>query len=271
MSANGLSADRNFVQGIVETALRAGRAAMQIYATDFAVCYKNDQSPVTEADHAAEAIIVENLAELAPGIPVIAEEAVSQGRMPEASRCFFLVDPLDGTKEFLRKNGEFTVNIALIEDGAPQFGLIYAPALGKIYATLAPGQAAEATILEASDDIVWRPMHTRKPETGQLMGVVSRSHQTGETEAFMASHGIVATKRIGSSLKFCLVAAGKADVYPRLGPTWEWDTAAGHAIVNAAGGCVLLPDGEPLTYGKRNEGYLNPGFVAWGKADTARL
>ncbi len=276
MSANGPAIDREFVEGVVETAFRAGQAAMRIYATDFAVSYKDDQSPVTAADHASEAVILGGLAELAPGIPVIAEESVSEGRMPETSRYFFLVDPLDGTREFMKKNGEFTINIALIEAGVPKFGLIYAPALSKLYLTLSPEEAVSAMLPSnlsylKPGSLNWQPMRTRTPVPGALTCVVSRSHQTGETEAFMQSKGIVETKRIGSSLKFCLVAAGEADVYPRLGPTWEWDTAAGHAIVNAAGGCVLLQTGEPLIYGKRSDRYLNPGFIVWGKAGAAGL
>ncbi len=265
--------DRAFVAALTETAYRAGEAAMAVYETDFEVLTKTDKSPVTAADVLAEAIILEDLARLAPSIPVIAEEKASGGNIPATGARFFLVDPLDGTKEFLNKRGDFTVNIALIEHGKPIFGLVYAPALGQFYVTLAPNEAVSAHIERGVtprlDTLNLKPLVTRASDTGSLTGVASRSHMTPETQAFLDAHHVRETRNVGSSLKFCLVAAGEADVYPRFGPTKEWDTAAGHAVVTAAGGCVLLPSGEPLAYGKRDSNYLNPNFIVWGRAPAA--
>ncbi len=270
MTDGGYIYDRSFAAELTETAYRAGEAAMAIYETDFEVFTKEDKSPVTAADVMAEAIILEDLAELAPSIPVIAEEKSADGNIPETGALFFLVDPLDGTKEFLNKRGDFTVNIALIEHGKPIFGLVYAPALGQLYVTLAPNEAVSSGIQRgttpALDSLALKPLATRPVGATALTGVASRSHMTPETQAFLEAHDVQATKNVGSSLKFCIVAAGEADVYPRFGPTKEWDTAAGHAVVNAAGGCVLLPSGEPLAYGKRVVNYLNPNFIVWGRA-----
>jgi 3'(2'), 5'-bisphosphate nucleotidase len=252
------------------TAHRAGQAIMRIYASDFAVAYKDDMSPVTAADEAAEAIILADLARLAPGIPVIAEETASKGNAPAAGERFFLVDPLDGTKEFLKKNGEFTVNIALVENRAPVFGLIYAPALAKFYLTTAKDEAfaADLPVDDAApslDAMALRPLRARAADPADIVCVASRSHLNEATAGFMRENGVTRTANIGSSLKFCLVAAGEADVYPRLAPTMEWDTAAGHAIVLAAGGTVAAEDGGPLLYGKNDADFLNPGFVVWGR------
>jgi 3'(2'), 5'-bisphosphate nucleotidase len=253
---------------LTKTAQRAGAAIMQVYETNFEVYTKADSSPVTAADLQAEAIILDDLASAAPGIPVIAEEASAHG-FADAGERFFLVDPLDGTKEFLNRRGDFTVNIALIEHGAPVFGVVYAPALAQVYVTLGPQRAVSAKMTHDSESrleaLALIELRTRAPQPGRLIGVASRSHMTPETEAFLAAHTITETKSIGSSLKFCMVASGEADVYPRFGATKEWDTAAGHAVVSAAGGCVLLPTGEPLAYGKRRLDYLNPHFVAWGR------
>ncbi|MDZ4791410.1 MAG: 3'(2'),5'-bisphosphate nucleotidase CysQ [Hyphomicrobiales bacterium] len=273
--ANGAyTYDRAFVAALTDTAYRAGEAAMNVYETDFEVFTKADKSPVTAADVLAEAIILEDLARLAPSVPVIAEEKSAAGNIPETDALFFLVDPLDGTKEFLNKRGDFTVNIALIEHGVPIFGLVYAPALGQFYVTLSRGEAVSAHIERGVaalrlDALDLKPMRTRTANPGALTGVASRSHMTPETQSFLAAHNVQDTKNVGSSLKFCLVAAGEADVYPRFGPTKEWDTAAGHAVVNAAGGCVLLPSGEPLTYGKRDANYLNPNFIVWGRSPAS--
>lgn len=273
MTGGAFIYDKAFVGALIATAYRAGEAIMRVYETDFEVTFKADQSPVTVADLEAEAIILEDLAALAPSIPVIAEEKASSGHFPETGARFFLVDPLDGTKEFLNKRGDFTVNIALIEAGIPIFGLVYAPATEQLYVTLGRDEAVRAQIPRGAatpdlDAMIFTALRTREADQSSLIGMASRSHMTPETEGFLAAHGVRETKAIGSSLKFCLLAAGEADVYPRFGPTNEWDTAAGHAVLNAAGGCVLLTTGEPLFYGKCNANYLNPSFVAWGRAPS---
>jgi sulfate adenylyltransferase subunit 2/3'(2'), 5'-bisphosphate nucleotidase len=242
---------------------------MRIYATDFIVEGKADASPVTEADQAAEALILKGLAELAPDIPVVAEEEAAAGRVPQTARRFFLVDPLDGTKEFISRNGEFTVNIALIEDGAPILGAVYAPAKGKLYwgardeggfvAEVRDGVAGEA-----------RPIQVRSVPAEGLSAVGSRSHGGAETQDYLKQFTVRDFISAGSSLKFCLIAEGSADIYPRMGRTMEWDTAAGDAVLRAAGGRVETLDCQPLTYGKRNQqddsDFANPHFVAFGDA-----
>ncbi|MEJ8574119.1 3'(2'),5'-bisphosphate nucleotidase CysQ [Microbaculum marinum] len=248
-------------------AFEAGKAIMEIYDTDFEVDRKDDNSPVTQADECAEAIILKGLAAYAPDIPVIAEEAAAAGRIPEVGKRFFLVDPLDGTKEFIRKNGEFTVNIALVEDGEPVAGVVYAPALGMMAVADGPDAARQAEVDPARGPAAagWTALTTREVPADGPVAVASRSHRSAETDEFLTRHGVSDTRSAGSSLKFCLVARGEADVYPRLGRTMEWDTAAGHAVLRAAGGCVLTMDGAPLTYAKRERGYDNPEFVAWGR------
>jgi len=259
---------------LFETAQRAGRAIRQIHAGGLDVRSKEDASPVTDADEAAEKIILADLARLAPEIPVIAEEAVAAGQIPETGDLFFLVDPLDGTKEFVRGTGEFTVNIALIRNGVPCFGVILAPALGEIYVTVAQRKAIHAQVgtdeIRRLDEVAHKALATRPLTPGKLVAVASRSHMNAATESFLKIHGISETRSGGSSLKFCIIAAGEADVYPRLAPTCEWDTAAGDAILRAAGGVVVTQDGAPLLYGKAENGYLNPGFIAWGRP-TASL
>ena len=239
------------------------------YATDLTVYTKTDQSPVTVADREAEAELLAALARLEPGIPVIAEEAVADGRVPAIGETFFLVDPLDGTKEFINKRGEFTVNVALIEHGLPVLGLVYAPAISQFYATLGPGKAGVAQLPpdarpESLEACGFKPITTRPVNPAGLTAVASRSHMTKETEDFLARYRIAERRDSGSSLKFCAIARGNADIYPRLAPTMEWDTAAGHAVLLAAGGSVTTPDGSPFRYGKSGEGYRNGHFVAWG-------
>jgi 3'(2'), 5'-bisphosphate nucleotidase len=249
--------------------LAAGAEIMRIYATDFAVLTKDDASPVTEADQKAEAIILAGLKHIAPGIPVIAEEEAAAGRFPTTAGTFFLVDPLDGTKEFVSKNGEFTVNIALIEDGKPVLGAVYAPAIGKIWWG-AVGHGA--FMAEVVDGVIGEPrgISVRTPESG-LIAVGSRSHGGAETQEYLAAFTVTEFVAAGSSLKFCLIAEGLADIYPRMGRTMEWDTAAGDAVLRAAGGRVETLDGKTLKYGKRfqdNDGdYANPHFVAFGNVD----
>ena len=249
----------------IRLAHAAGQVIMEVYASTIEVSTKADHSPVTEADQRAEAIILKGLKEICPEIPVIAEEAVAAGIMPKIGDRFFLVDPLDGTKEFISRNGEFTVNIALIENGTPKFGVVYAPALDDIYYGLA-GQGAGYAKLKTS--LKWDGIHRsidirtrRLPPEGATV-LASRSHCDAETEAFIAKTKVAKLVSAGSSLKFCTIAKGEADLYPRFGRTMEWDTAAGHAILLAAGGKVLTVDGQPLTYGKKQRGFDNPAFIA---------
>jgi 3'(2'), 5'-bisphosphate nucleotidase len=236
---------------------QAGAAVLDVYDSDFEVRGKADASPVTAADERAEAIITPALAALTPDIPVVAEEAVSGGVMPDiSSGCFWLVDPLDGTKEFISRNGEFTVNIALIEHGVPVLGVVFAPALDRLFS----GGVGLGAWLEDADGR--RPICCRPVPDEGLSVVASRSHgDAAELEAFLAGRKVAALVSAGSSLKLCLVAAGHADLYPRLGRTMEWDIAAGDAVLRAAGGLVrCVGNDEPLRYGK--PGLDNSHFYA---------
>ena len=246
-----------WLEGMVRTVRDAGELILEIYKTDFSVRGKGDQSPVTEADERAEALIIPALQALAPGVPIVAEEAVAGGAVPEVGDLFWLVDPLDGTKEFISRNGEFTVNIALVHQGQPVMGVVLAPALGRLFA----GVVGQGAWLEEAG--VRRPIQCRAtPEEG-LTVVASRSHgDAAALDAFLAGRKVAATTNAGSSLKLCLVAAGEADLYPRLGRTMEWDIAAGHAVLRAAGGSVSDLQGRPLGYGK--PGFDNPHFAAAG-------
>ena len=257
---------RDIEKLFAEIAVAAGLPIMQVYAAGAASALKSDGSPVTEADIRAEALILEQLARFCGGIPVIAEESMAAGQRAAIAERFILVDPLDGTKEFVHRRDEFTVNIALIEAGQPVAGAIYAPAIGKLWTggetgarrcRLAPGQSQSA----ATDDTA---IHTRPWPGPEAIAVASRSHADEETDRFLSSLIVSERRSRGSSLKFCLLAAGEADVYPRFGPTMEWDVAAGHAILAAAGGVVAQPDGTPFLYGKINDGFRNGPFVGWG-------
>ncbi len=252
---------------LAKIAVEAGALIMAVYATDFDVISKPDASPVTEADEKAEKLILARLAQVDPGLSVIAEESVAAGQLPGHGDRFALVDPLDGTREFVNKSGEFTVNIAIIEHGRPVMGVVYAPANGRLFvaesralawhAHVAPG----APVPEQSE----RQLLTirRAPDAG-ITAIASKSHRSAETNAFLEQFGVAQIISAGSSLKFGLIAAGEADLYPRHGRTMEWDTAAGHAVVEAAGGRVLTEAGEPLLYGKREGGYENPFFIVYG-------
>jgi 3'(2'), 5'-bisphosphate nucleotidase len=246
--------EKRLLEDIAVATREAGAAILEIVARGFAVERKDDLSPVTEADRAAELIILAALAKAAPGVPVIAEEEVAAGRIPAHGDTYFLVDPLDGTKEFVRGGDDYTVNIGLIADGQPLLGAVFSPARSTLHA----GLIGDGAWLEDSDGR--RAIQTR--ERGEaITAVASKSHFNQPTADYLAEAvGECDYTGIGSSLKFCIVAEGKADIYPRLSPTSEWDTAAGHAVLLAAGGRVDGPDGNPLAYGK--QAFINRGFVA---------
>jgi 3'(2'), 5'-bisphosphate nucleotidase len=246
-------------------AVRAGHAIMQARDAAKAPQYKSDGSPVTAADLAADEIIRHELQQSVPGVLVITEETCTAASTANAAR-FILVDPLDGTREFIQGSAEFTVNIALIEHGTPVAGAVYAPALRRLYVG---GKAAHRLVL-ASDDAdphlsELQPIAVRQPPPEGWHVVVSRSHLDPATKQWIECHRVAERRPAGSSLKFCTIAEGEADVYPRLGPTMEWDTAAGHAVLRAAGGSVTDLDGRPMHYGK--PGFRNGHFVAWGKPE----
>lgn len=248
-------------------ALAAGRAVMEVFHRGFDVKRKEDSSPVTEADRAAERIILEGLRRSFPGIPCVAEEETAEGLCPkDPGRTFFLIDPLDGTKEFVGRRGDFTVNIALICEGVPEIGIVYAPASRKCFVGR-PGRAEEISVSSDHQAIGRRAICVRVGRP-PLTVVASRSHCNAETEAYIRDLGPTTLVSVGSSLKFCMVASGEADIYPRFSRTMEWDTAAGDAVLRAAGGTTRTLDGRPLTYGKSNQpgeaDYANPSFVAKG-------
>ena len=258
-----LPADASALEnGLIEIARRAGAAMMKIYDTDFEVRSKDDASPVTEADDAAEAVILPGLRALTPNVKIVSEESAAAGDIPDVNGdtdFFWLVDPLDGTKEFIKRNGEFTVNIALIAKGVPVLGVVYAPAIEKLYY----GGPDGAKLIEGNGDIddTTRAITVRDMPDDGVVVVGSRSH--GDPEAMKAFLGDLAVKELrpaGSSLKLCLLAEGVADLYPRLGPTMEWDIGAGHAVLAAAGGVVENMDGTRFAYGKAD--FRNPFFIA---------
>jgi 3'(2'), 5'-bisphosphate nucleotidase len=254
------------VENLIGLALAAGGAVMAVYAQDSGYRIKEDSTPVTEADLASEKVILAGLQRISPNVPVISEEAMAGGHSPAPAECFFLVDPLDGTKEFLTRNGEFTVNIALIDHGEPVVGVVYAPALQRLFWG-EPGRGAAEGRLAPEDDASrcdWRPLRVRERPKHGLKVVASRSHRDPRTDEWLSGIDVSEIVSAGSSLKFCLLAAGEADLYPRFGRTMEWDTAAGHAVLAAAGGTVETEDGAPLTYGKRQYGFANPSFIASG-------
>lgn len=257
-------ANPRLLDGLIAASVEAGRIILDVYARPIDVAFKADSSPVTEADGRAEAILLAALERLAPGVPVVAEESVAAGRVPPPADSFFLVDPLDGTKEFIHRNGEFTVNVALIEHGVPVMGVVHAPAVGRLFA--GGPQGAWETSVEGEAIGTRRPIRVRDLPTAGAVMLLSRSHGTVATDAFRPAVAVADRRVVGSSLKFCLIAAGEADVYPRFGPTMEWDTAAGDAVLRAAGGIVVLPDGTPFPYGKRGRpglaDFANPAFIA---------
>jgi 3'(2'), 5'-bisphosphate nucleotidase len=245
------------------TAREAGEAILEVVRRGFEVESKHDSSPVTEADRAAELVILAALAKAAPGVPVVAEEEVAAGRIPDLGDTYFLVDPLDGTKEFVRGGDDYTVNIGLIEDGLPTLGVVFAPASGRLHG----GSLGDGAWVDEGQGKA--PIRTRS-RAELTTAVASKSHLNQATvdylEAAVGNCGFVS---VGSSLKFCIVAEGKADIYPRAAPTSEWDTAAGHAVLLAAGGLVDGPDGQALRYGK--PAFLNRAFVATSGWKPPRL
>ncbi len=246
--------NKQLLEDIAVATREAGQAILELVARGFAVEHKDDLSPVTEADRAAELIILAALARAAPGVPVIAEEEVAAGRIPAFDDTYFLVDPLDGTKEFIRGGDDYTVNIGLISGGTPLLGAVFAPARGRLFA----GLVGEGAWMEDSDG---RRAIAARERGQEVTAVASKSHFNQPTADYLAEAvGECDYAGIGSSLKFCIIAEGKADIYPRLAPTSEWDTAAAHAVLLAAGGRVDGPDGEALAYGKH--AFLNRGFVA---------
>jgi len=268
MSATNSGFDRGFMAALERIALEAGRIILDVRAGNgLGLERKEDDSPVTIADRRAEAHIVEALGRLAPETPVVAEEAVEAGRTPDTGGEFFLVDPLDGTKEFIRGGEDFTVNIGLVRARTPVLGVVYAPARKALY--VGCGDHARSGEVDCADpgDYALIEISVR-PAGERVIAVASRSHRTPETDAFLKSLNAADTVSAGSSLKFCLVAEGSADVYPRLGRTMEWDTAAGHAVLASAGGGVVTLDGHPLEYDKRGQAldadFANPHFVAYG-------
>ena len=256
-------------RALARAALAAGPVVMEEYARETGARSKADGSPVTLADERAEKIIHEWLGRMAPSIPIVAEEACAAGGAIDVGSRFFLVDPLDGTREFLAKNGEFTINVALVDNGEPVAGAVYAPASDRLWFG---GEAAFFCVAPVGGDLPeerhWRRFRSRAAPP-RLVALASRSHGDPETEAFLAALPIAERKSAGSSLKFCVIAEGEADVYPRFAPTMEWDTAAADAVLRAAGGVVLDLTGRPLGYGKVAAGLRNAGFVAWGDPNLA--
>lgn len=250
-----------------QLALEAGAEIMTIYeGPDFEVKSKSDNSPVTEADERADRLISDGLAAAFPAIPIVTEEQSESHAL--SADVFFLVDPLDGTKEFVQRRGDFTVNIALIEKGSPTRGVVYAPARGRLFYTDSKGRSVE----EAGAHLIEEPGEANRlrvsiPDPDGLVVVASKSHRDQATDDYIAGYPVSDFRSAGSSLKFCLVAAGEADLYPRLGRTMEWDTAAGQAVLLGAGGKVVrFDDHKPLTYGK--PGLENPFFIAYAPGVT---
>ncbi|WP_226780070.1 3'(2'),5'-bisphosphate nucleotidase CysQ [Oceaniglobus trochenteri] len=243
-------------------ALEAGDRIMEIYgADDFEVKSKSDNSPVTEADEAADEIISAGLREAFPDVALVTEEQAASHDVQAST--FLIVDPLDGTKEFVQRRGDFTVNIAYVVDGLPVRGVVYAPAKGRLFYTTATGTSVEETgSFDKETPGETTPIKVSEPDNNALLVVASKSHRDQATDDYIGKYSVQDMKSAGSSLKFCLVATGEADIYPRLGRTMEWDTAAGHAVLNGAGGRVVrFDDHSPLIYGK--SGYANPFFIAY--------
>ncbi len=258
---------------LVRIARAAGSVVMRHYEAGCDARIKSDRSPVTDADEEAEKLILAELSAAYPGVPVVAEEEAAAGRIAKTGAHFFLVDPVDGTKEFVKRGGEFTVNIGEIKDGAPVSGVVLAPAIGRLFVGAVGEGAFELSgdwsvgevgsgSVPTSDQIKVRVIAARAPAADGLVAVSSRSHPDAKTDELLKTLRIKGNTNAGSSLKFCLVAAGEADIYPRAGQTMEWDTAAGHAVLAAAGGRMTTWDGAPFVYGKPD--FRNGPFIARG-------
>jgi 3'(2'), 5'-bisphosphate nucleotidase len=267
-TAFGIDAAAALMAPLTDLVVRAGAAILAVNRDAMKIDGKSDGSPVTEADLAADRIIAEGLAWLAPDIPALSEERVDVAKAPYGG-TFFLIDPLDGTKEFVAGRSEFTVNVALVTNGAPLLGIIGAPALGLVWRGLV-GRGAER--LKTGEGSLAEPIHTRLlPKRGEpWIAAVSRSHGDSRTEAFIAGRPGAVRQMLGSSVKFGRLAEGGADIYPRLSPTSEWDVAAGHALVTAAGGKITDGQGNDLQFGKGSSGFIVPEFIAWGDPAAAR-
>ncbi len=254
-------------QTLETTALEAGRIILRERKTGASIRMKQDMTPVTQADEKAEALILSVMARDMPDIAVVAEEAVAAGMVPDiTSGLFFLVDALDGTREFISGHDDFTVNIALVRNGIPVAGIVVAPA--KSVAYVAAGGQCEKLVLDHDLNVIDRRKIAALPPVEKLRSCISRSHNSAATDRFLKDNRIDDISIIGSSLKFCLMAEGKVNVYPRFSRTMEWDTAAGDAVLRAAGGITLTQEGKPLLYGKIKQGlesdFANPHFIAWG-------
>lgn len=260
---------------LVPLALDVGNLILEYYAGDVEISRKSDDSPVTLADREAEKLIIETLEAKWPDLPIVAEEMCAAGDIPKVEGNFFLVDPLDGTKEFINKRDEFTINIALIANNHPFYGLVLTPALGELFITLSSTEAGYKKYsngietlsedMKAFEPSHFTPITVRDWPSTDPVGVISRSHMDEETAAFLNENKVSNRISAGSSLKFCQLSQGLADIYPRFGPTMEWDTAAGHSILCAAGGKLVDGNGEPFLYGKYERKYLNGNFVAAAK------
>ncbi len=266
--------DRALMDALTDLASQAAKAIMHVREAGSAVRAKGDSSPVTDADEAAEAIILDGLARVLPGVTVVSEEAASRNALPQLSDCFILVDPLDGTREFIAGRDEFTVNIAIVHKSRPLSGVVGAPALGAIWRGAA-GMGAERLTLQpgaVSREAANRAaLRTQPHQDGPWRAMVSRSHPDPEIRQWLSRFPHLERMDCGSSVKFCRIAEGRADVYPRLGPTSEWDIAAGDAVLTAAGGIVVSRDGTPVLYGQTARGLKVPCFFAWGHpADASR-
>jgi 3'(2'), 5'-bisphosphate nucleotidase len=257
------------IEPLTDLVVRAGAAILAVNRAGMKIDGKMDGSPVTEADLVADRIIGEGLARLVPGVPALSEERVQLAKPPYRG-SFFLIDPLDGTKEFVAGRSEFTVNLALVNDGTPLLGIIGAPALGLVWRGLI-GRGAERLATTDSAVGAAEPIHTRRlPPCGDpWIAAVSRSHGDARTEAFIADRPGAIRRSLGSAVKFGRVAEGSADIYPRLAPTSEWDIAAGHAIVTAAGGKITDAQGADLRFGEGRDGFIVPEFIAWGDPAAA--
>lgn len=265
------SGDAELAAILGRIALKASAVVMRAYEAHVPIRLKADASPVCEADEASEALILEELARHFPNIPVLAEESLSRGVLPPIGGEFFLVDPLDGTREFASRNGEFTVNIALIRNGVPECGAVSAPVAGRLWIGH-PGAAAHCFAKPGEDlppESERTRVHGRPANAQKLTAYISRSNLDRQTQDWLAARSIVTRIPMGSSVKFCLLASGEADVYPRFSPTMEWDTAAGDAVLRAAGGCVFDDQGAPLRYGRTQQEFHNPSFVAWADPSAA--